>query len=175
MIKINELNFEKKESNENEQISCDKKAELDIINNQVNNLSINNNIDNEILDNKIEEQKNSLNKLDEKENFKACSTINIKINEKIEINEKNQNIIINKDDIIDMKPVKNIVSRNLNNEKEEKEKDNNSQNNNIFEICKADEIILDDIEKKYNEILQNKTANGNIIIIINNSNNKKIS
>ena len=74
-----------------------------------------------------------------------------------------------------MKPVKNIVSRNLNNEKEEKEKDNNFQNNNIFEICKADEIILDDIEKKYNEILQNKTANGNIIIIINNSNNKKIS
>ena len=179
LIKNNELNFEKKESNENQQISCDKKTEFDeknnIINNQVNNLYINNNKDNAILDNKIEEQKNSLNKLDKNENFKACSTINIKINEKNEIKEKNENIIINKDDIIDMKPVKNIVSRNLNNEKEEKEKDNNFQNNNIFEICKSDEIILDDIEKKYNEILQNKTANGNIIIIINNSNNKKIS
>ena len=106
MIKNNELNFEKKESNENQQISCDKKTEFDeknnIINNQVNNLYINNNKDNAILDNKIEEQKNSLNKLDKNENFKACSTINIKINEKNEIKEKNENIIINKDDIIDI-------------------------------------------------------------------------
>ena len=175
-LKNSGLNLAKEELKENKQnkneIISDIKNKIN--DNQLNSKQIKDDTNNLVNENKEKEPKNNLKKLNKNKNNQISlkEKIDALINSKL--NEKKENISINKVDIKEPKLIKKKKSKKFN-KNNEKEKDNKTQNKNILEICKSSEIIFNETKKEENVVAQNNTTSSNIIIIINNSKKKKIT